>query len=113
MRVTAKVPPAIPVVIVAICVAGAIAGVAGLWVILGAAVIIGTALLALLARRWGRSLSGEFSAAQAATGRRPYLEPQWPRWFKIADPKFGALLMVGLAMGLLVLVLLALIVSHL
>lgn len=59
MRVTANVPRGIPIVIAAIFVAALIAGLTGLWSIAVAGVVVGSALIFFLARRWGRSLSRE------------------------------------------------------
>jgi hypothetical protein len=113
VRIVAKVPAAVPVVIVLMFFVDFVGGLVGSWTLVIAATVVGSTVIIALARRWGHNLGGELEAARERTGTRPYIEPVWPRWFKLADPKFDGLLMTGLAVGLTVAAVIALVISRL
>jgi hypothetical protein len=113
MRVAARVPTAVVWAMALMFVVAVIGGVLEVWSLVVADVVVGSIVIVALARRWGRSLPGDLEAARAGSGTPPYIEPVWPRWFKIADPKFGGLLMAGLAIALTIFGVIAVLVSRL
>ena len=113
MRVVAKAPTGIVWTITLMLVVAFVGGLLGMWPVVVAAAVVGSIVTIALAQRWGRSLGSELEAARAQSGTRPYIDPAWPRWFKFADPKFGGLFMVGLAVGLTIILVVALLVSRL
>jgi hypothetical protein len=113
MRLAAKAPAGIVWTITLMIVVDVVGSLLGIWPLVVASAIAGSIVIIALARRWGHGLRGEFEAARVQSGTRPYIDPVWPRWFKLADPKFGGVLMVGMMVGLTIILVIALLVSRL
>jgi hypothetical protein len=111
-KITASVPRSIVWAILAVLFAPVIVAIALPWWTTIPTVLVGSAVLVALAMRWGRELRPRVREAESEGGSAPYIEAQWPAWFKIADPKFGGLLMVTMLMLLCVLVIIAVAVGH-
>jgi hypothetical protein len=111
MRVRPKVPLAIPLTLMIFLIVEVVLALAQAWVLMALVGVVSVALLIWLSTRWGRSIAPEVQRATTDSGYRPYFEPEWPRWFRLADPKFAGMAMAVVAIGLVVFVLIVLVAA--
>ena len=82
-----------------------------LWVLVPAS-FVAWVVFVVIALRWGRQIGPQLRAARAPGDPVPFLDVRWPRWFKLADPKFVGLLTLGAFLGLCAFALVVLVIER-